>query len=154
MNALRGLRHLALSLLLACCPGGLSAPCSAEPLAVIAAPLSPLDKLAPETLKLIYSRKSQIDPQGNRWIPVNLPAADPLRRAFSLAVFDALPEDQEEYCKIQYFHGINAPEVLSSEEAVLRFVAATPGAMGYVRAHLADARVKVLLLLPTADKPH
>lgn len=149
MKAPRRLASLLFALLLGCARAGL-----AEPLAVIAAAHGPLDKLAPDTLKRVYSRKSQLDPHGIRWIPVNLPAADPLRRAFSLAVFDALPEDLEEYWNIQYFQGINPPQVLASEEAVLRFVAATPGAMGYVRAHLVDARVKVLLLLPIPDLRH
>jgi ABC-type phosphate transport system substrate-binding protein len=128
-----------------------------EPLAVIVAAGSPLDRLSPETVRLIFNRKSLVSPQGHRWIPLNLPAADPLRRTFSLAVFDALPEDLEEYWNNQYFHGINPPEVLASEEAVLRFVAATPGAIGYVRAPLADGRVKVVLSIPVpavASKAH
>jgi hypothetical protein len=148
---MRGLHRLILTLALAGWPG-IPNPYAAEPLALIAAADSPLDALAPETVKLIYNRKSLVDPKGNRWIPVNLPASDPLRRAFSLAVFDALPEEQEEYWNIQYFHGINPPRVLASEEAAIRFVAATPGAVGYVRARLVDGRVKVLLLLAPADK--
>jgi ABC-type phosphate transport system substrate-binding protein len=146
---------LILALLLALWPG-VPPLFAGEPLAVVVAAGSPLDRLSPEAVRLIFNRKSLVDKQGHRWIPVNLPAADPLRRAFSLAVFDALPEDLEEYWNNQYFHGINPPEVLASEEAVLRFVAATPGAIGYVRAPLADRRVKVLLLIPppaSASRP-
>lgn len=113
---------------------------------------SPLDKLSLESVRLIFNRKSLVDGQGRRWVPVNLPASHPLRREFSMAVFEALPEDLEAYWNTQYFHGINPPEVLASEEAVLRFVAATAGAIGYVRAGRADRRVKVLLHLP-APKP-
>lgn len=119
---------------------------------MVAAAGSRLDKLSLDTVKLVFKRKSMVDTYGGRWIPVNLPAANPLRRMFSLSVFDALPEDMEEYWNEQYFQGINPPEVLSSEEAVLRFVAATPGAVGYIPASRADARVKVLLLVrPAAD---
>jgi hypothetical protein len=149
-------RRLVLAFLLALWPG-VPSPWAGEALAVVVAAGSPLDRLAPEAVRLVFARKSQVDQQGHRWIPLNLPAADPLRRAFSLAVFDALPEDLEEYWNNQYFHGINPPEVLASEEAVLRFVAATPGAIGYVRAPLADGRVKVVLSIPVpavAAKAH
>src|ERR1035437_3336882 len=76
-----------------------------EPLAVITAVSNPLDTLPLDTLKLIYQRKSQMDMEGNRWIPLNLPVADPLRRSFSLALFSMLPEDQEDYWNVQYFNG-------------------------------------------------
>jgi hypothetical protein len=124
-------------------------PWAGESIAVVAAAGSRLDKLSLDTVKLIFKRKSMVNAYGDRWIPVNLPPAHPLRRIFSLAVFDALPEDMEEYWNEQYFQGINPPEVLSSEEAVLRFVAATPAAIGYVRQAQADARVKILLRIPS-----
>ncbi|MGZ8244148.1 hypothetical protein [Methylomagnum sp.] len=140
-----------LALILSGLPGP-RAPLAAEAIAVVAAAESPLDKLSPDTVKLVYHRKSLVDGQGKRWIPVNLPAADPLRRAFSMAVFESLPEDQEDYWNQQYFHGVNPPDVLASEEAVLRFVAATPGAIGYVRAGRADGRVKTLLVIPAGSR--
>lgn len=118
---------------------------------MVAAADSALDRLSLDSLRLIFNRKSLVDGAGRHWVPVNLPASHPLRRTFSQTVFEALPEDLEEYWNAQYFHGINPPEVLASEEAVLRFVAATPGAVGYVRATLADRRVKVLLRLPAAE---
>ena len=120
---------------------------AAEPLAVITAVTNPLDTLSQETLKLIYLRKSQIDAEGNRWIPLNLPVADPLRRGFSLTLFSILPEEQDDYWNIQYFNGISPPKVMASEEAILRFVASTTGSIGYVRKQKADSRVKVLLLI-------
>ncbi len=123
-----------------------------EPLAVITAATNPLGEVSLETLKLIYQRKNLIDAQGTRWVPLNFPASDPLRRSFSLGLFKMLPEEQEGYWNIQYFNGISPPKVLASEEAVLRFVTSTTGAIGYVRKHKVDQRVKVLLLLtpPTA----
>ncbi len=125
---------------------------AAEPLAVITAATNPLDALPLDALKLIYQRKSQMDGEGNRWIPLNLPVADLSRRSFSLALFSMLPEEQEDYWNVQYFHGISPPKVMASEEAILRFVASTTGAIGYVRKQKVDDRVKVLLLIspPTA----
>lgn len=124
-----------------------------EPLAVITAVTNPLAEVSLDTLKLIYQRKNLIDAEGTRWIPLNFPASDPLRRIFSRSLFGMLPEEQDGYWNIQYFNGISPPKVLVSEEAVLRFVTSTTGAIGYVRKHKVDQRVRVLLLLtPPAAK--
>ncbi|NJD08792.1 MAG: hypothetical protein FIA97_20220, partial [Methylococcaceae bacterium] len=104
---------------------------------------NPREQLPLAAIKLIFKRKVEIDPAGNRWIPVNLPVQDPIRRAFSLALFDQLPEDMEAYWNEQYFQGIAPPQVLGSEEAIIRFVTATPGAIGYIDRHSVDQRVKV-----------
>jgi hypothetical protein len=123
---------------------------AAEPIAVVTAANSPPHKLSFDSLKLIYLRKVQVDEHGNRWIPINLPATHPLRYEFSSTLFSLLPEDQEDYWNGQYFHGIMPPSVLSSEEAVLRFVSSTPGGIGYVQKSHADGRVKIILTLPAA----
>jgi ABC-type phosphate transport system substrate-binding protein len=46
-----------------------------------------------------------------------------------------------------YFHGVQPPYVLASDEAVIRFVVSTPGAIGYVSNCLADRRVTVVARL-------
>lgn len=124
-----------------------------EPLALVIAADSPVRQLALADVKLIYLCKSQIDNDGQRWLPLNLPANDELRRGFALALFGELPEAQEDYWNVQYFNGINPPKVMASEEAVLRFVSSTTGALGYVRLHKADRRVKVLQLLTPPTHP-
>jgi hypothetical protein len=125
------------------------APAAAEPaIAVIvargpaaAAPLS-------QTLVLgIFGRKRLLWPDRSPILPVNLPASHPLRRNFSLWVFDKTPEDLQDYWNDQYFHGVLPPPVLASEEAVIRFVASTPGAIGYVSACSVDRRVEVVALI-------
>ena len=113
-------------------------------IAVVTAADNPRDQLPIAAIKLIFKRKVEIDPTGNRWIPVNLTIHDPIRRAFSLALFEQLPEDMEAYWNEQYFQGIAPPQVLGSEEAIIRFVTATPGAIGYIDRHSVDQRVKVL----------
>ncbi|WP_235282122.1 hypothetical protein [Methyloterricola oryzae] len=140
---MRGLTCLSLAFALLTCPPLISSAAS-DDLAVVIAAQSPVDRLSPGAIRLIFNRKSLLDGNGNRWIPVNLPPADPARRAFSQALFGAMPEEMEEYWNIEYFHGITPPEVLASEEAVLRFVSATAGAIGYVHASRADNRVKIL----------
>ncbi|MEI6333664.1 MAG: hypothetical protein WCS87_03840 [Methylococcaceae bacterium] len=138
--------RIAYALLVAMLSAGFSA-LAVEPIAVITTVSNSMDTLSLDALNLIYLRKSQMDSEGNRWIPLNLPVTDPLRRSFSLALFAMLPEEQEDYWNVQYFNGISPPKVMASEEAVVRFVASTPGSIGYVRKQKVDNRVKVLLLI-------
>jgi len=105
-----------------------------------------------EDLALIYRRKKLFWADGTKVNPVNLPSTHPLRRLFSQVVLGASPEDLEKYWNNMYFHGVSPPFVLSSEEAVMRFVAQTPGAVGYVSYCDVDTRVKVELVL-TASGP-
>lgn len=116
-----------------------------EIIAVIA-PASHLGK-APDTadLGLIYRRKKLLWPDGARIQPTNLPPDHALRRQFSQLVLGKTPEALASYWNNQYYHGISPPRVFASEEAVLRFVAETPGAIGYVHGCKADNRVKVLM---------
>lgn len=123
-----------------------------EAVAVIVAPhqLGRLSGLA--DLALVYRRKRLLWADGARIQPVNLPPDHPLRRIFSLRVLNASPKGLSQYWSTMYFHGISPPHVLASEEAVLRFVAETPGAIGYVAACKIDPRVKpVLWLMPNGD---
>ncbi len=116
-----------------------------EVIAVIA-PASYTGK-APDTadLGLIYRRKKLLWADGLRIQPTNLPADHALRRQFSQLVLGKTPEALASYWNNLYYHGISPPRVFASEEAVLRFVAETPGAIGYVQGCKADNRVKILM---------
>ncbi len=100
-------------------------------MAVIVAP-GHAKELNKEYLTLIFKRKKLFWNDGSKVQPVNLPASNPFRRAFSQAVLGASPEELDKYWNDLYFHGISPPFVLSSERAVMHFVAETPGAIGYV----------------------
>lgn len=99
-----------------------------------------------EAVALIYRRKKLFWSKGTKVNPVNLPVTNPMRGLFSKAILGASPEELEKYWNDMYFHGVSPPFVLSSEEAVLRFVAQTPGAIGYVSYCNVDSRVKVALV--------
>jgi len=118
-----------------------------EPLAVIVQATHSKLSMSKGELAAIYRRKRNYWEDGTKIQPVNLPADNPARRAFSKAVLGHAPEELEQYWNDRYFHGILPPYVLSSEEAVLRFVAETPGAIGYVPYCDADKRVTVLLVI-------
>ena len=122
-------------------------------IAVIAEPgvQAPLDSAA---LARIYRRRTQVDGDGRRYIPVNLPADHGVRRRFSRAVLGAEPEALDAYWNQQYFLGVTPPHVLGSEAAVSRFVAATPGAIGYRSACPDDSAVRVVLLIDPVGALH
>ena len=118
-----------------------------EAIAIVTQPSNEVSNLSLETLKLVYLRKLMLDSNGKRWLPLNLPSSHELRIAFSLALFKSLPDEQESFWNEQYYQGITPPHVVASEEAVLRFVAITPGAIGYVNQRNVDERVKVLAVI-------
>jgi ABC-type phosphate transport system substrate-binding protein len=118
------------------------------PLAVIVsnlADVSDIKALKADELSLIYWRKKQYWQGGVRIHPVNLQAEHPLRLSFSKAVLGSPPSEQTTYWNGVYFHGISPPYTVQSDEAVLRYVTNTKGAIGYVDACKVDGRVKPLL---------
>ena len=96
---------------------------------------------------MIFWRKKLYWGSGRRIEPVNLLPENALRRRFSQSILDSLPEDQVEYWNALYFHGTTPPHVVRSQEAMLRYVAETPGSIGYVDACQVDARVKAVAWL-------
>lgn len=117
----------------------------AQPLAVIVAPQNAAQwRLERAGLALIFQRKQQFDARGRRLQPVNLPPDDPARIAFSRAVFALDPAALDEYWRERYFHGVRPPYVVGSHAAMLRFVATTPAAIGYLPVCALDDSVAVV----------
>lgn len=94
-------------------------------------------------LRLIFWRKQLYWPMGRRIKPVNLTAEHPLRSQFSQTVLGSLPKKQIDYWNGLYFDGISPPYSVNSEEAVLRYISQTDGAIGYLDACKLDSRVKL-----------
>lgn len=140
------LRFLFCLSLLLMLPGGCQAD-ETEPLALIVGNNSAVPVPGLSDLRLIYRRKKLTWSSGERLRPTNLPPDHPLRLVFSQQVLGASPENLVQYWNAMYFQGISPPYVLASEEAMLRFVADTPGAIGYVSACKVDPRVKPILWL-------
>lgn len=135
-----------LSLLALCLALVLPPAAAAElPFAVIAAPGATDHPLTRESVALIFRRKLNYWENGTRIQPVNLPPAHPLRRAFSRVILGHAPDALEDYWREMYFHGVLPPHVLASEEAVILFVASTPGAIGYVSTCVPQHGVEVVL---------
>lgn len=117
-------------------------------IAVITAPTEPRLSFDRDTLRNIYLKRIFVDGDGVKLTPVNLPADTPLRDAFARSIIRMPSERMQDYWDKQYFQGVSPPYVLGSDEAVVRFVAATPGAIGYVASCHVEPGVHVVLLLP------
>lgn len=126
-----------------------------EEIAVIVAADAPPIELEQGGLRDIYLKKIFVDTAGRKLVPVNLPPDNPLRQAFSLALFHATGDELQGYWNQRYFHGVRPPYVLGSQAAVVRFVARTPGAIGYVvpcyLEHGAADGVRPVLRLPVPE---
>lgn len=96
-------------------------------------------------LALIYWRKKLYGAHGQVLHPANLSTEHPLRQRFSETVLHSTPQSQVAYWNGLYFHGVQPPFTVQSEEAMLRYVADTEHAIGYVDACHVDERVRAVL---------
>lgn len=101
-------------------------------------------------LPSIYWRKILYTQQGKPMHPVNLFAEHPLRVRFSQQVLHSSPKSQLGYWNGLYFHGVQPPYTVQSEEAMIRYVADTENALGYIDACHVDARVHAVLWVSNA----
>lgn len=123
----------------------LAATAADEPLAVVVPRAFSGREPGPQELALIFKRKKLAWDDGTRIQAVNLPSDHPARRLFSQRILKSAPEAQAQYWNAMYFQGVYPPHVVASPEAMLRYVADTAGAIGYVPACKLDARVKPVL---------
>ena len=144
------LAWLALGGLLAFAPVSRAAP---SQLAIIAAPGSPQLKFNQDTLRNVYLKRIFVDGRGQRLTPVNLPSGTPLRAAFTHAILHMDDAQLQDYWNKQYFQGVSPPYVLASPDAVVQFVAKTPGAIGYVAACQVDTSVRVVMIVTLPARP-
>jgi ABC-type phosphate transport system substrate-binding protein len=101
-------------------------------------------------LRDIYLKKIFMDDNERPFVPVNLPPDNPLRLSLTETIFNKSAQQLQDYWNQRYFQGIAPPYVLRSQEAVVQFVAKTPGAIGYIAACCLDARVKQVLAIPVS----
>lgn len=147
MRRLLSLLLVPLALLLAMASPAAAAPAESEAIAVIVNKNLAISSLSPVELSLIFWRKKLYWADGKRMHPLNLPTDHLLRRQFSQRILGSLPDAQTDYWNDQYFHGNSPPHVVNSQEAMLRYVSESSGAIGYVQGCKVDARVKVVLWL-------
>jgi hypothetical protein len=123
----------------------------ADDIVVITAASFPSESMTQKKLENIFLKKILVNDAGTRWIPLNLSPDNAVRKAFSQYLFQLEPTELEDYWNEQYFQGIEPPFVMGSEEAVLRFVSSTKGAIAYILPCHLDARVQVIYKVKTKD---
>lgn len=131
---------LAILLLLFATPGS----DAGDPLAVIVHP-ERQGTLSAGDVAHIYLRRKRFWENGTPIVPLNLPSGTPLRGRFSTAVLGQTDAQLALYWNRQYFYGILPPSTLVSTEAVQRYVASDPNAIGYVPASEVGGSVRVVL---------
>lgn len=90
------------------------------------------EQVSRERVRGLFLARQRFWPDGSPARPVNLPPTDGLREAFSRGVLGRGVRELSSYWSDRYFHGTRPPPTLASPEAVLLFLARTPGAVGYV----------------------
>jgi len=115
-------------------------------LAVIVHP-SRATSLTREAVKRIYLKRQRFWEDGDEIVVINQEVATPARQTFTRLVFGDEAARLPAYWNQEYFQGVLPPIILGSEEAVVRYVASRPDAIGYVDARKVDASVATALLL-------
>jgi ABC-type phosphate transport system substrate-binding protein len=105
------------------------------------------DVLDTPAVASIYLRKRRFWEDGAPIIPLNREAGSTLREAFSRRIVGTVSAQLSGYWNEQYFHGVMPPATLSSSESMKRFVAQELNAVGYVEVEVADASVRVAMVL-------
>lgn len=104
-----------------------------------------------EDVAHIFLRKHRFWEDGSPIVPLNREAGSILREAFSHRVLGVTSTALAAYWNQQYFLGTMPPATLSSNEAVKRYVATDPNAIGYIDANAVDKSVRVVLELDATN---
>ncbi|MGE0681412.1 MAG: hypothetical protein AB7P69_11010 [Candidatus Binatia bacterium] len=104
-------------------------------------------ELSIEEVAQIYLRRKRFWDDGSAIVPLNLPSGTSLRARFSGRVLYQTEPRLADYWNRQYFYGILPPATLASTEAVRRYVASDPNAIGCVPVSEIDGSVRVVLHL-------
>lgn len=115
-------------------------------LAVIAHP-SRHAELSADLVNQIYLRRKRFWDDGTAIVPLNLPAGAALRETFTRSVLRQSETRLAEYWNRQYFYGVLPPPTLASTQAMVRYVASDPNAIGYAPESEVDDSVRVVLRL-------
>lgn len=136
--------RVAVALLAGCLALVAAAAAAAEPaLAVIVHP-SRTETVTREDVARIYLGRHRFWADGSAIVALNLPAGVAARERFSSLVLHGDSAQLATYWNEQYFHGILPPPVLSSTDAVKRYVASNPRAIGYIDAAQLDDTVRAI----------
>lgn len=117
-------------------------------LVVIANPKSGIDRLSHgDVINIFLGRYRQL-PSGLAARPADLPATQPERAAFYRQLVNKELAEINSYWARLVFSGRTVPPAQTSgNEDLLKWIAATPGGIGYVERAKADGRVRIVFEL-------
>ena len=119
-------------LLAAVTPTGVAG-AQAAPFKLIVNASNPVATLTREQVAKLFFKKQRAWPSGEAAVPVDLTEQSPARQAFSTQVLGKDAAAMKGYWQQMIFTGKGVPPLEKATEAeAIAFVAATPGAVGYV----------------------
>ena len=118
---------------------------SAQEFKVIVNSANSTSELSTDVTAKLFLKQSTKFPNGTAAQPVDLAKTSAVRAAFSKAVLGRPSSAVETYWQQQIFSGKDVPPpAKASDDDVIAFVKANPGAIGYVSAGASTAGVKVV----------
>ena len=108
-------------------------------------------ELTIEEVARIYLKQRRFWSNRESIVAINRDADSDLRKAFTERIFADEARRLNAYWNRQYYKGVLPPLTLASDEAVRRFVAREPNAIGYISESQLDASVRAVLFLPPSD---
>lgn len=122
-----------------------AAPAAAQDFKVIVNSANSTSELPAAVASKIFLKEAAKFPNGTAASPVDQGKASPVRAAFSKSVVGRPVAAVETYWQQQIFSGKEVPPATkSSDDDVIAFVKANPGAIGYVSGAASTAGVKVV----------
>lgn len=114
---------------------GRATPADAQEHKLVAHASAGVAELSAAVASKIFLKQERKLPSGVPAVPVDLTKISPVRASFTKAVHARAVGAVEQYWQQQLFSGRDTPpEIKATDEEVLAFVKATPGAVGYVSA--------------------
>ncbi len=104
--------------------------------------------LSARDVRAIYLKQKLYWADGQTMVAINRESGSQAREHFSTAVFGQGSRRMADYWNRRYFDaGEFPPATLASDDAVVRFVASNPNAIGYVLTRDLDESVAVVLVI-------
>lgn len=123
----------------------LASPFACAEVVVIGNPAGP-DSLDANQVRDLFTGRSNQLPGGQAAVPLDLDTGNPLREEFHTKVTGRSQAQLNAFWAQQVFTGKgHPPRTVDSTAAMKATVAATPGAVGYIKAEEVDGSVKVIL---------
>lgn len=117
----------------------------ADDLVVIVNAANATASLTPEQTSNLFLGKATEFPGGGAALPIDFKEGSPIREAFHSKVTKKDPAQLKAYWAKFSFTGKGLPpKEFGSNAEVKKFVATTPGAIGYIEKSAADSSVKVV----------